>query len=268
MDGENVLNSLMHECFGNIISSLDEINDYAKELCEGSNGLLEGGTSKINTIPYGKPGGCHSLLVVIIDGKKDVDLVLNKALMHVGLNCKGITKYVLFYVANDYTKWDKLWSLYKPSFDALKDKYGVIYFIHLKNSYNISLTEINNMLLKDLDFQHFEKPSDDVSELLIYGSNIRNRYFFYKILFAKSNYSLTKFSVKIQQGVIRNNSRNEDIFNIIKEVFKNAKGDLAIDLDDDYIRQLTYHQVILNEQELCECIRLAKELKRLPKGRM
>ncbi len=38
MDGENVLDSLMHECFENIISSLDEINDYEKELSEGSNG--------------------------------------------------------------------------------------------------------------------------------------------------------------------------------------------------------------------------------------
>jgi hypothetical protein len=259
MDGERSITAEMHEYFGAIITRLDGIEDYEKELNEGSNGLLGSGTNEINTLPYGKTSGCHNILVVIIDGKTDIDQILNMALKHLGINCKNITKYVLFYIANDYAKWNLLWSLYKPSFDALKDKYGVRYFMHFKNTCNIDLEEIKNDKLKC--FKYISKPSDDVSDLLIYSITIED--IVYKMYFVKSYYYLT-FHIKAQLNINKSKSPDDDkaLFNSIKsKFFSGAKGDIVIGMGDDHMQQLSYKQVILNKQELNTCLAIIEKLR-------
>ncbi len=250
MDGENVLDPLMHECFGNIINRLDEIEEYEKELSEGSNGLLGSGSNEINTIPYGKPSGCHRMLVVIIDGKVDIDLVLNRALKHVGINCKGITKHVLFYIANDYVKWDELWSLYKPSFDSLIGKYGVVHFVYYK--FKVELREVKKKLS---NFKYEEKPSNEVSEALVLAESLEYRCHYknismilYRITFTNS-FSYCRFAFRIIP-VSRSADNTVFLRKIKDDILLKHKVDLVIGLNEVFLPELTYSQIVSSETEL------------------
>jgi hypothetical protein len=117
--------------FGNIIENLNRIEDYEEE-------IIVTGTSAdhsldpFNTIPYGLPSKCHGKLVVIVDGKKDIGFIINKALLHVGMACKGVTTNILFYITIDKSKWYDIWSLYEPAFNKLQAEKHILCFEYFK----------------------------------------------------------------------------------------------------------------------------------------
>ena len=130
-DDEIEKNKEKTEIFGEIIKKIDEIEDYEEEIISTGTSA-DHSVDPFNIIPYGLPSKCHVKLVVILDGKKDIGLILSKALLHVGIVCKGDTSYILFYIAIDEAKWNDIWSLYEPAFSKLQSEKRIKYYIHFK----------------------------------------------------------------------------------------------------------------------------------------
>jgi len=128
------------ELFSGIIKELNEIKDYSIISEKGalSGDANQSSGSKYNVFPYGTPTDeCYKSLVVIIDGKYNMEDLLTKALMHVGISCKGITRYVLFYVAGynkDKEAWDRVWDLFKPSFSFYANHHNLNYGVYYKHN--------------------------------------------------------------------------------------------------------------------------------------
>ena len=119
------------EIFGEIIEKLDRIEDYEEEIITTGTSA-DHSVDPFNIIPYGLPSKCHKKLFVIVDGKKDIGFILSKALLHVGIVCKGDTSYILFYITIDEAKWNDIWSLYEPAFIKLQSEKRIKYYIHFK----------------------------------------------------------------------------------------------------------------------------------------
>ncbi len=123
-----------NKIFGEIIQMLNGIDNYEEEILSTGDSVGHS-VESFNTIPYGLPSICHEKLVVIVDGKKDIGFIINKALLHVGIACKGDTSHVLFYITIDKAKWEEIWLLYKPAFNKLESEKSIKFFMHfnLKN---------------------------------------------------------------------------------------------------------------------------------------
>ncbi|PEQ87993.1 hypothetical protein CN481_20155 [Bacillus sp. AFS006103] len=81
--------------------------------------------------------GHHEKLVVVIDGKYDLTELISKALKHVGFQCRGITKEVLFYIDINPVEWHSIWKIFEPSFQVLKNQQNLkidLFFSQSKNN--------------------------------------------------------------------------------------------------------------------------------------
>jgi hypothetical protein len=81
--------------------------------------LSSSGGPAFNTIPKGRPGDCHRLVVVAIGDRDSVKESILGALVHVGLKCGGSTTRVLFWAS----KWQvSLWRDHVQDFRNLAAK--------------------------------------------------------------------------------------------------------------------------------------------------
>ena len=243
---------LFKEVFGSIIGTLDEIENYEIAMNE-ENGAIS--SSYVNTIPYGIPSGCHERLVVIFDGKKDIGNLFHWALKHVGITCKRKTKYILFYITNENVDWKSHWMLYKPSFEELKDKYGIQYFFYFKKQFKAELQKVKNELN---NFEHIKNLPGEVSEaIVLVEANFKNRTLIVKTIFANTNsHSYFSFKVQANKNVINNpvTKENIDITEILEKIKKvllsDHKIDASINVGEDFLPELTFSQIISSESEL------------------
>jgi len=98
----------------------------------------EGGA--INTMPYGKPGSCRDLLLVISLGRNEFDKRLHEAHDHCAVTCHGITKGVLF--VTDFWDNEKFWDLRATTFEKLAKKYGLILAVAIWTGNSFALDKI------------------------------------------------------------------------------------------------------------------------------
>lgn len=243
---------LFKEVFGSIIGTLDEIENYEIAMNE-ENGAIS--SSYVNTIPYGVPSGCHERLVVIFDGKKDIDNLFHWALKHVGITCKGKTKYILFYITNENVDWKSHWMLYKPSFDDLKDKYGIQYFFYFKKQFKVEFQKVKNELN---NFEHIKSLPGEVSEaIVLIEPNNFHKLLIVKTIFAKTkSHSYFSFKVQTNKKMFYSPRVEEkiDITEILEKIkivlLSDHKIDASIKVGDDFLPELTFSQIISSESEL------------------
>ena len=94
----------------------------------------------INIIPYGQPGFCRDLLLVISLGRNEFDMRLREAHDHCAVTCPGVTKGVLF--VTDFWDNEKFWDLRAPTFEKLAEKYGLILAVAIWTGRSLTLEQI------------------------------------------------------------------------------------------------------------------------------
>jgi hypothetical protein len=83
--------------------------------------------------------------------KFDLTELISKALKHVGFQCKGITKEVLFYIDINPNDWNDIWNIFAPSFQVLENQLNLKIHIFSTPPKNKISTKYNNS--NDLDFE-------------------------------------------------------------------------------------------------------------------
>jgi hypothetical protein len=87
-----------------------------------------------NTLPFGSPSGCYAKLLSVVHDEASAPEIIGKTLVHLGLTCQGQTKYALFHISINRPKWNNLYAVFKPAFEALRSK-GVVTEISFVNGY-------------------------------------------------------------------------------------------------------------------------------------
>lgn len=86
-----------------------------------------------NSLPFGQPSACKEKLIVFISDKNTAFDVVAASICHVGNQCRGITKRVLFAVIIDQSDWDNAWQVFSPAFWQLEASDGIDVLIHHLN---------------------------------------------------------------------------------------------------------------------------------------
>lgn len=100
--------------------SYEDLDELATLLLEWDFGRPEFPAGNYNLLPYGVPGTCRPLLVVIIDGSRPASSLYEQALRHLKTSCRDVTRTCMIVVCVPVNDWLSEWEAVEPQFSALE----------------------------------------------------------------------------------------------------------------------------------------------------
>jgi hypothetical protein len=132
----------------NLKHLLDRITNWAtqanfRDAVTGIGPYIETGDieyNNINVIPFGSPGPCRELLLVLSLGRNQFDERLRQAHDHCAIDCPNKTRGILF--VTDYWDNEKFWDARANTYMKLNSKYGVVFAVGIWNGKSISIDQV------------------------------------------------------------------------------------------------------------------------------
>lgn len=98
----------------------EHLDELARQFLEWDFNRPEFPAGTYNLLPYGGPGTCRSLLVVIIDGSVPAASLYEQALRHLTSSCRGVTRTCMIVVRVPVDSWLSGWNEVEAQFSALE----------------------------------------------------------------------------------------------------------------------------------------------------